>query len=132
MTTPLGVCDKEAAASPRFIRQRVNNGQAKFGGFVMHGVHVVGWIELGVLCEACAVAAEECAPATPAAATNDVTGMLDDEVSAVADKLAIHAEDGCKRRLHLRGRIERCLQRPHGKRNENLQSLDVILSRKTY
>jgi hypothetical protein len=93
---------------------------------------VAGWVESGVCGGSCAVAAENCAATTPAATTDDVAGVLDDEVSAVADKLAVHAEDGAKCCLHLRGRIRRSLQNTHGKRNENLQSLDVILSRKTY
>lgn len=90
---------------------------------------VVGWVESDVLCVSCAIAAEDSAATTPTATTDDVAGVLDDKVSAVADQLAVHAKDGAKCCLHLCGRIERCLQKPHGKRNENLQSRDVILSR---
>ncbi len=93
---------------------------------------IVCWVESGVGCEPCAFAAEDCAATTPAATTNDVAGVLDDEVSAIGDQLAVHAEDGAKCCIHLRGRIERSLQSTYGKRNENLQNLDVALSRKTY
>ncbi len=93
---------------------------------------VVRWVKGGVRRESCAVAAEHGATTTPAAAADEVAAMLDDEVSAVADKLTVHAEDGTQCCLHLCGRVERSLQTTHGERNERLQSLDVILSRQTY
>lgn len=93
---------------------------------------VVGWIEGGILSGSYPVAAKDCASPTPAAAADNVAGMLDDEESAIVDKLAVHAENRAQCCFHLRGRIEWCLQSTHGKRNENLQNLDVFRSRKTY
>ena len=89
-------------------------------------------IEWSILSGSRAVAAENGATPTPAAAADKVAGLLDDEVSAVADKLAVHAEDGAQRCLDLCRRIGRSLQNTNGKRDKNLQSLDVILSHKTY
>ena len=92
---------------------------------------VMGWIERRVLCGPSAVAAADCTTATPAAAADDLAGVFDDEVGAIADQLAIHVERSAKCCLHLRGRIVRCLQSAHGNWNENLQYRDVVLSRKT-
>ena len=89
-------------------------------------------VERRILSGSRAVAAENGATPAPAAAADNMAGVLDDEVSAIADELAVHAEDWAKGGLDLCGRIERRLQNTCGKRDENLQSLDVILSRKTY
>ena len=93
---------------------------------------VVNGVECRILSGSRAIAAENGATPTPAAAADNMAGVFDDEVSAVADELAVHAEDRAQRGLDLRGRIGGRLQNTCGKRDENLQSLDVILSRKTY
>ena len=64
---------------------------------------VVCRVERVVLADSAAVAAKDCATTTPTAATDDMTGMLDGKVSAVADKLAVNAEDWAECSLHLRG-----------------------------
>ena len=85
-----------------------------------------------VLRRSCAVAAKNSSPATPTTATDHLSGMLNDEVSSVTDQLPVDAKNRSKRSLHLLRRIERCLQSAHRERNENLQSLDVILARKPH
>lgn len=89
-------------------------------------------VQSGILRKSCAIAAKNSSPATPTTATDDLSGVLNDEVSSVADQLPVDTKDGSKRSLHLLRRIERCLQSAHRERNENLQSLDVILSRKPH
>jgi len=51
------------------------------------------------------IAAEQSAPAAPAAATGAAPVGLDDEVTAVADELGVHAEGAAQRTFDLRGRV---------------------------
>ena len=64
---------------------------------------VVCRVESVVLADSVAVAAKDCTTTTPAAASDDMAAMLGGEVSAVADKLSVHAEDRAECSVHLRG-----------------------------
>jgi len=67
----------------------------------------VGWVkqpDLGTgSMHSVAVAAKDCTTTTPIAVSDDMAGILDGEVSAVAEKLAVNAEDWAECSVHLRG-----------------------------
>src|SRR6185295_14848038 len=90
---------------------------------------ILGGVEQGVLRESGPVAAEHGPTPAPASATHDLPCVLDDEISAVADKLAVHAKNRPQRRLHLRDGIVWSLQDSHRKRDKYFQSRHVLLPR---
>src|SRR5438552_3156333 len=58
--------------------------------------------------------------------------MLYDKISAIANELAINAENRSQCRFHLCGRIVSSLKSPHGNWNECLQGRNIALARQTW
>ena len=77
------------------------------------------------------VAAKKFFVFAPAAAADDRAVGFDDKISAVADQLSIHAEDGTERRFHLRSGVIARLQRAHRNRDERFQRGNVFVARET-
>lgn len=88
-------------------------------------------IQLRIVTVRSMVAAEECLALTPAAATDDVVLMFDDEISSVADQLSIYAEDRAEGALYLRGRIEICPKTAGRKCDQFFEGRDIRLTRET-
>lgn len=86
---------------------------------------IMPWSEQRTFIVPSPVATEHRRALAPTAATHDLAGLLGDKVGAIANELAINAENRTQCRLHLQRRIVRRLQSANGKRNEDLQHRDV-------
>src|SRR6185503_2675226 len=72
---------------------------------------------------------EERTASAPTTATDNLSPLLHHEECAVLDQLTVHAKNGTKRLLSLRGRIVSRLQLTHGQWNEPFQGRDVLRPR---
>jgi len=89
---------------------------------------IARWIEQRIFGRAFAVASVKGLAFAPTPAADDGVVLFDDEIGAIANKLAIDREDGSQRVFDLTGGIVRRLQSPRLDEDQFSQRRHVLLA----